>query len=307
MSNELQTMERPTMTAIQVKAGLDLILQVMQMTMEKDKDYGVIPGCKLPSLWKPGSEKILTAFRIGVDPIVEDLSTEDCARFRVKARLFHEPTGVEVGSGIGEASSDEEKYKWRRPVCDKEYDSAPEDRRRLKYQRDGTTWKQVRTNKADVSNTILKMAKKRAQVDGTLTATAASAVFTQDLEDLEKEVRDAIVEGENGTAAPIKGPELKKPEAKTEAKSDTNPEGKPDTGDVITFIPAARSTKPDKNGKDRWAVKHEDGTWFSTYSKESGSIAVEAGEKKVAVTIAYTKHGDFYNIESAKLAEEVKA
>ena len=33
-------------------------------------------------------------------------------------------------------------------------------------------------------NTVLKMAKKRALVDAVLTATAASDIFTQDLEDI---------------------------------------------------------------------------------------------------------------------------
>jgi DNA-directed RNA polymerase subunit F len=41
------------------------------------------------------------------------------------------------------------------------------------------------------------MAKKRAQIDVTLTVTAASDIFDQDIEDLSPEVREAIV-GENG-------------------------------------------------------------------------------------------------------------
>ena len=49
---------------------------------------------------------------------------------------------------------------------------------------------QVRTNPADIANTVLKMAKKRAQIDLTLTATAASDCFTQDVEDLPEELRD---------------------------------------------------------------------------------------------------------------------
>jgi hypothetical protein len=305
MTNELEV--RPQLSAVEVKAGLDLILQVMQKTMTKGVDFGVIPGCgDKPTLFKPGSEKILTAFRIGVEPVVEDLSTADEARFRVKTRLFHEPTGIELGCGIGECSSDEEKYKWRRPVCDKEFDAAPEDRRRLKYQRDGSTWKQIRTNKADVSNTVLKMAKKRSQIDGTLTATAASAVFNQDLEDMEKEVREAVVEGDNGTTpAPIKPPEPKKAAA---SPAPIPAEG----GNVITFIPAATSTKPDKNGKPRWAVKSPEGVepagaWFSTYDEASGSVACSGKELNKAVTIAYVKKGDFYNIKGAKLAEEAKA
>jgi hypothetical protein len=66
----------------------------------------------------------------------------------------------------------------------------------VKYsKRDGRTEKkkQVRTNPADVANTILKMAKKRAQVDAVITATAASDIFTQDIEDLPPEVVAEIV------------------------------------------------------------------------------------------------------------------
>jgi hypothetical protein len=37
---------------------------------------------------------------------------------------------------------------------------------------------------ADTYNTVLKMAKKRAYVDGILSATAASDIFTQDIEDM---------------------------------------------------------------------------------------------------------------------------
>jgi hypothetical protein len=41
---------------------------------------------------------------------------------------------------------------------------------------------------ADQYNTVLKMAKKRAHVDATLTATAASDIFTQDVEDFAENV-----------------------------------------------------------------------------------------------------------------------
>jgi len=52
------------------------------------------------------------------------------------------------------------------------------------------------TDLADTYNTVLKMAKKRALVDATLTATAASDIFTQDLEDYTPpEVAEAIRTG----------------------------------------------------------------------------------------------------------------
>jgi hypothetical protein len=44
---------------------------------------------------------------------------------------------------------------------------------------------------ADVYNTVLKMAKKRALVDATITACAASDIFTQDMEEgHEEEMKD---------------------------------------------------------------------------------------------------------------------
>jgi len=164
--------------------------------MKQDVHYGKIPGTQKNTLYKAGSEKILSTFRIAVDPIVEDLSTTDCYRYRVIARGIL-PTGEIVGSGVGECSTDEEKYKWRGAACEKEFDNTPEDRRRIKYGKP-TSWnkdgesKQVRTNPADLANTVLKMAKKRAQIDLTLTATGASDVFEQDLEDMPEELREEL-------------------------------------------------------------------------------------------------------------------
>jgi hypothetical protein len=205
--NELIPSENRGMTAADVKAGVQLIQEVMAATMIKDIHYGTIPGTPKPTLYKAGSEKILTTFRIAAYPKeVDDLSTHDEARYRVKVHGIHQPTGMLIGVGIGECSSNEEKYKWRKPVCDQEFDEAPEDRKRTVWKKSGQgpyQLKQVRMNPVDVANTILKMAKKRAQIDMTLTATAASDVFDQDLEDLPEgmEIGDK--------KAPLKEPQKK--------------------------------------------------------------------------------------------------
>ena len=208
MENAIAIVESKSLTKQEVIAQKRLIQEVMKAVMigptEKNPagvHYGIIPGCKLPTLYKAGSEVILSTFRIAVEPMVEDLSTHDCYRYRVTLRGII-PSGEVVGTGVGECSTDEEKYKWRGSVCDKEFENTPEDRRRIKYgkpnnwNKTGET-KQVRTNPADLANTALKMAKKRAQIDLTLTATGASDVFAQDLEDLPEEVREEIVREEN--------------------------------------------------------------------------------------------------------------
>ncbi len=203
----LQTRETKPLSAQEISAAKALIQRVMKAVMKQDVHYGIIPGTKKPTLYKPGSEAILSTFRIAVIPEIQDLSTADEIRYRVLAKGVT-PDGTVVGCGIGECSTSEEKYRWRMAVCPEEFDETPESRRRVKFQkRYGKIEKinQVRTEPADLANTVLKMAKKRAQIDLTLTATGASDTFDQDLEDLPAEyVEEHIAEtgGKPVTEAP---------------------------------------------------------------------------------------------------------
>jgi hypothetical protein len=174
-------------TVAEMKATADAILQIQQDLMRKDVHYGVIPGTDKPTLLKPGAEKLCAAFHIAPKFEIEDLSFDDAIRYRVTCRGFHQATGVLLGEGSGECSSNEEKYKWRR-ANGKEFEDAPENRRRVKYgynkqSRESFEIRQVRTESADLANTVLKMAQKRAHVAMTLIVLAASDVFTQDVED----------------------------------------------------------------------------------------------------------------------------
>lgn len=182
-----------SLTAVDIRAQVNLVQEVMKAVMHENVHYGVIPGCKQPSLYKAGSEVLLTTFRIAVSVEVEDLSTADNIRYRVRTIGTHQGSGIVVGEGIGECSSDESKYRWRRCYVKREFDATPENRRRIKFaESKGRTYEnmEVRTEPADLANTILKMAKKRAQIDLTLTATAASDIFTQDVEDIPDELRE---------------------------------------------------------------------------------------------------------------------
>lgn len=181
-----------------VSQRVQLVQQIYRSIMHDGTHYGKIPGCgDKPTLLKAGSEQLLMTFKLAVRPEVLDLSTPDCARYRVTVHITHAPTGNYLGSGLGECSSDELKYKWRAAVCKEEWDAAPVERRRLVYKngaRGAYTVQQVRQEIADVANTVLKMAKKRAQIDATLTVTAASDIFTQDIEDTPIPVEDGEVE-----------------------------------------------------------------------------------------------------------------
>ena len=204
MPRNIQQWKSPSEIKDRVQAIQHLMNEVLKPgTKENDwsGDYGVIPGTgSKPSLWKSGSEQILAMFEIAVEPVVEDLSTDDCFRYRVTARLTHAATGNFLGAGVGECSSDETKYKWRKTYNKQEFESTDPARRRMKYSqyKDGQgMWvdkeeMQVRQEPADLANTILKMAKKRAQIDATLTVTGASSMFDQDLEDLTEEQKQSM-------------------------------------------------------------------------------------------------------------------
>ncbi len=124
--------------------------------MNEGEDYGIIPGGNKPTLFKPGAEKLNAVF--GLSPLVEiNNRIEDWdasfVAYEVKVTLLNKRTQVIEAEGVGSCNSRERKYK--------------------------------NQDAANVANTILKMAKKRALIDATLSATRASGMFTQDLEDLD--------------------------------------------------------------------------------------------------------------------------
>ena len=140
--------------------------------------------------------------------------------YQVRCTLVHIPTERVYGEGVGLCSTLESRYRYRNadrtcPYCGRttiikgkaEYGGGW-----LCFQRkggcgakfadqDGSIVNQAagrveNTDLADTYNTVLKMAKKRALVDATLTATAASDIFTQDLEDYTPpEVAEAVRTG----------------------------------------------------------------------------------------------------------------
>jgi hypothetical protein len=266
--NEGMEMEvaRPV-TAVEIRAQVQAIQEVMKAVMKEGVHYGKIPGCgDKPTLLKPGAEKIMATFRLAANPEIEDLSTFDEIRYRVKVHMTT-PDGTFVGAGIGECSTNEEKYKWRKAVCKEEFSETPEDRRRKKWKagwngKAATTTLQVRTNPADLANTVLKMAKKRGMVDGTLTATGASDVFEQDIEDMP--------EGTVNHQAP--GP------SKT---STVKPQGQP---------PASASKPapaPQQSGGDEKSVQRKLMDEIGAYCGGD-----EAAMKKVLEECSYFKTGD---------------
>jgi hypothetical protein len=178
------------------------IHDLMTRAMKDGVHYGKLPGCPKPILYQPGADKLLLTFRLVPRYEVQDLSTADCAHFRITCSLYTMEGQVYLSSAIGECSSDEDKYQWRRAVCDAEYHMVFNNdpaKARIKWVRgsnDPYSIYMVKVPCADVANTILAMAEKRAKVRAVRSALAASDIFDVNLEDIAPELRQGLVEDE---------------------------------------------------------------------------------------------------------------
>ena len=197
MTQELTTHELPItqnldhpMSAGELTKQALLIQEILEKVMVEDVHYGIIPGTgNKKTLYQPGAEKICSTFHLAPKYAVDDLSEphNNFYRYRVACSLYTIRDGSFVGSACGEATSAEEKYQWERAVCPEHFEATDPSRRRVKYKKgEGesfSTINQVQRNAADLSNTILKIACKRAFVSATRGATAASDLLEVDLDE----------------------------------------------------------------------------------------------------------------------------
>lgn len=193
-----------SITPYQVKQQVQQIQHLMSEVMQDNSHYGTIPGCgNRPTLLQPGAQKLCLMFGLADDYQIEQTDMPNGHReYRVKCTLTHKGNGIVQGSGYGICSTMESKYRYRN-AADYEVldDPIPADyqQRKQEYRKQGYgskkvngVWcwvrftdssKQENPDIADTYNTVLKMACKRALVHATLNTTAASDIFTQDLED----------------------------------------------------------------------------------------------------------------------------
>jgi hypothetical protein len=209
----MEPRELAPLSATEIKRQVNLIQEVLQAVMQEGVHYGVIPGTDKPTLLKPGAEKICLTFRLGTELEVQAKDLGNGHReYTVTCSLRHLRSNELYGQGIGSCSTMESKYRWRRGEAEDTGKAVPKDywdhfktnparaqdiiggKGFITKKIDGQ-WKICKKSDermenldiADVYNTVLKMAKKRALVDATLTATAASDCFTQDLDEFPPE------------------------------------------------------------------------------------------------------------------------
>lgn len=214
MDNLITQNDKMVLSVKDVVQQVKLMQQLMKSVMKENIHYGIIPGCPKPSLWKPGAEKILLTFKLAADCVEETGSVEndDEITYKIKCNLTHYPTGMLIGSGNGSCSSKEKKFKTRAILKYK----ATEEEKTIALREE----KRTKNNKVfsviivpvephDVQNTVYKIACKRALVAAVLNATAASDIFTQDLEDMEDwertlEAQEGKEERPDTSKAPVK-------------------------------------------------------------------------------------------------------
>lgn len=167
-------------TVNEARQRVAALQQFVNEIMMPNEDYGIIPGCKKPSLFKAGAEKLCDVFgfskHVEVINRVEDWDKK-IFHYEIKVTLINKRTSLIEAEGVGSCNNRESKY--------------------------------VKQDAYSILNTLLKMAKKRAIVDAVLSATRSSGIFNQDLEDIKKEVNSEtekiFVSNNSQTERPNKG------------------------------------------------------------------------------------------------------
>lgn len=169
--NELTIID--TVDLDSIESGLQKISrfqQIVQKTLKRGHDYGVIPGTDKPTLLKPGAEKILMLMGLTSEyHITERIQDYDKGFFAFTVRCELYKNGIKITEGVGHCNTKERKYRNQDPYT--------------------------------LANTCLKMAKKRAQIDATLTVASLSEVFTQDIEDMAEFIQQEKLETMTPTEA----------------------------------------------------------------------------------------------------------
>lgn len=152
----------PTLGTEKANQLIDQIVNAFTVNV----DYGIIQGCKKPSLYKPGAEKPCLAFnlepRFERDVEMYTMLPNVANLIAFKCILIDRSTGGRVGEGRGSS------ILGSRPNC-----SDP--------------------------NAATKMAEKSAQIDAVLRTFALSGRFTQDVEDMKLHLKVTDQNGKKST------------------------------------------------------------------------------------------------------------
>ena len=274
----------PQVKASDLVARLSVIREAMQTAMVEGVDYGRVPGTEKPTLFKPGAEKLGVLFQLDLQYVNEKIwGPEEHLTVISHGTVFHAPSGRRQGYGEGVCTTREHNYAFRKqerlcPACSMpavivgkpEYGGGwvcwnkrggcgskfAENDPQITGQDVGEV---ENPDLPDLWNTVVKMAKKRAQVDAILSVTGASALFTQDVAEHPKDPAGGTTPATSSTqptAKPAKPSDRPASAAQRNmlrvraGKAGLSPG---DFADVI-LIAAGDPPRvwPDENAADRW-------------------------------------------------------
>ncbi len=216
MSNELIQ----AVDVMDIKVQITSMQLLMKDVLKENVHYGKVPGCgDKPTLLKPGAEKLAMAFNLDLQTETEVIEMGMGHReYRCMTTVYLKGTGKRLGNGAGCATTQESKWKYRSENTGAEVPKEYWDNRNSellggsefsprKITRDNkSVWiifhKVEHDNPADYYNTCLKMAEKRSKVCAVLNVTAASDIFTQDIEEMQAVMGGAGGNTSNKTSKP---------------------------------------------------------------------------------------------------------
>lgn len=318
--SELMEQRSNRRSVADIKKEMSDIQEILKDVMVEGQHYGNIPGCgEKKCLLKPGAEKLSMTFRLR--PIINnvgDIITQPLPNNHINISVFCHivsHNGSELATGIGSCSTMESKYRYRggekkgtgKPVPKEYWNLKKEGKAKEAHALIGGAgfsagkingeWqiceigeKMENPDIADTYNTVLKMAKKRAYVDGILSATCASDIFTQDVEDTTEET---------GIVDPSKKQISGQAEIPSEAKQEPSISG----GAIGMVIGIRKETKTNRTTKAEFVVYHiklDNNIEYDASGKDAEStmnLANDARKNGLKVTIK-TK-GDKYNTITA--------
>ena len=144
------------------KRNIQLCEQLVTEVLEREVDYGTIPGVPQPFLWDAGAAKVMAAFNCYAEyTTVRVIDQPGKMAFTVYSKLRNRKNQQIIATGIGAASTREIKHRYRW-VHDPEAEGIS--RKGLKTRQDGK-FRIPNPDTEDLLNTIAKMAAKRADVD----------------------------------------------------------------------------------------------------------------------------------------------
>jgi hypothetical protein len=292
----------------------------VQAVMVQGQDFGTIPGTDKPTLLQPGAQKLAEVY--GFATHFEDVAvTEDWDRgfffYRKRCVITSRRDGRYIGDGIGSCNSREGRYAYRWVFANEVPPGI--DRRTLKSQefrsrKTGGAFVKYQLPNPDIFsivNTLEKMACKRALVAAIIGVTRSAGIFTQDLEDLPREVFGEVEESrswdkpEKVQAAPEKTEKVQAPppepskqeleETRAGAKPAQQaaapkpapaPKHDPETGEVAEPPKSAPAPKAD-------APAWEQAIRATTTRREAETAVLEAikgGADRATASAVFTDH-----------------